>query len=178
MRNAWVWCCVVMLCSQCVAEAAQRKPRPRPKRPQVVRRGTTSPSSFTPDMPFGQAIHILRHATHPPVNIVVLWKDLADNADIDAMTPIGMDGVTGVTMRTHLELLLQAVAGSGPRLGYIIRRRVIVIGLKENLRAKQVTRVYDIRDIIQSPSLGLMPFVGRPMLAVPLAPANQVNNRQ
>lgn len=168
MRTSCVWCCVFMLCCQGVAVSARRRPRPRPSRPQTVRRGTTSPSSFTPDMPFGQAIHILRNATSPPVNIVVLWKDLADNADIDAFTPIGMDGVSGVTLRTHLELLLQAVAGGGPRLGHVIKGRVIVIGLKENLRTRQVARVYDIRDLVQSPSLGILPFAGRPMMPLPM----------
>ncbi len=167
MRIGCVWCYIFILCSQCVAVSPRR--RPRPKRPQTVRMGTTSPSSFTPDMPFGEAIHILRHATSPPVNIVVLWKDLADNAEIDAFTPIGMDGVSGVTLRTHLELLLQAVAGSGPRLGHVIKGRAIVIGLKENLRIRQVTRVYDIRDIVQSPSLGLLPFAGRSMMPLPMA---------
>jgi len=119
-------------------------------------------------MPFGEAIHILRHATSPPVSIVVLWKDLSGNADIDAFTPIGMDGVSGVTLRTHLELLLQAVAGGGPRLGHVVKGRVIVIGLKENLRTRPVPRVYDIRDIVQSPSLGLSPFMGRSMMPFPM----------
>lgn len=121
-------------------------------------------------MPFGHAIHILRHATNPPVNIVVLWKDLKDNADIDPYTPIGMEGVTGVPLRTHLELLLQAVAGSGPRLGHMVRGKVIVIGLKENLRRKQITRVHDIRDIIQSRSMGLLPLPGGMMMPFPMTP--------
>jgi len=168
MRTACVWCCLFMLCAQGVAVSARRRPRTRPSRPQPVRKGTTSPSSFTPDMPFGEAIHILRHATSPPVSIVVLWKDLSGNADIDAFTPIGMDGVSGVTLRTHLELLLQAVAGGGPRLGHVVKGRVIVIGLKENLRTRPVPRVYDIRDIVQSPSLGLSPFMGRSMMPFPM----------
>ncbi len=119
-------------------------------------------------MSFRQAIHILRFATDPPVNIVVLWKDLAGNADIHPETPIGMDGVSGVTMRTHLELLLQAVAGSGPRLGHVVRGKVIVIGTKDNLSKRQVSRVYDIRDIVQSPSMGLMPFAGRFLMPFPI----------
>jgi hypothetical protein len=169
IRTWFLWCVVFMLCSQCVAVSARKKRKARPSRPKIVRKGTTSPSSFTPDMPFGHAIHILRHATNPPVNIVVLWKDLKDNADIDAFTPIGMDGVSGVTLRTHLELLLQAVAGGGPRLGHKVRGNAIVIGLQENLRVRLIARIYDIRDIVQSPSLGFAPFAGRPMMSFPMA---------
>jgi hypothetical protein len=99
---------------------------------------------------------------------VVLWKDLADNADIDRSTPIGMDGVSGVTMRTHLELLLQAVAGGGPRLGHIVNHNVIVIGTQHNLPRKQVARVYDIRDLVQSPSLGFSMFAGGMMMPFPM----------
>ncbi len=119
-------------------------------------------------MSFRQAIHILRYATDPPVNIVVLWKDLAGNADIHPETPIGMDGVSGVTMRTHLELLLQAVAGSGPRLGHVVRGKVIVIGTKDNLPTRQVPRVYDLRDIVQSPSLGVLSFASRMLMPFPI----------
>lgn len=136
-------------------------------------------------MPFAKAIDILRHATSPPVRIVVLWKDLRDNADIDPLTPIGMDGVSGVTMRTHLELLLQAVAGGGPRLGHIVTHGVIVIGTQDNLPKKQVARIYDIRDLVQSPSLGFSRLAGGMMMpfnmmspVMPSTANTQVPNRQ
>jgi len=166
----FVWALVFMLCTQCLAVAARRRARPRPKPRQIVRRGSTSPSSFTPEMSFRQAIYILRNATSPPVNIVVLWKDLAGNADIDPTTSIGMDGVSGVSMRTHLELLLQAVAGGGPRLGYVVRGNSIVIGTQDNLPERQIARIYDIRDIVQSPSLGFNPFARRLPMPFPTIP--------
>ena len=34
-----------------------------------------SPSSFRPDMPFAEAVDILRNSVKPPLNIAVLWKD-------------------------------------------------------------------------------------------------------
>lgn len=72
-----------------------------------VNRTTADPSSFKPDMPLEQAIDILRNSTAPPLNIVVLWRNLEENADIYRDAPIGMDGVSRVPLRTHLKHLLR-----------------------------------------------------------------------
>ena len=69
------------------------------------------PSTFKRDMPFSEAIDILRNSTSPKLNIVVLWKDLEENADIYTDTPIGIDGVTGVSLNRHLKSLLDGVSG-------------------------------------------------------------------
>jgi len=129
-------------------------------------------------MGFGEAIGILRHATIPPVNIVVIWKDLSDNADIDRETEIGMDGVRGVPLRTHLELLLTAVAADNPtKLRYMVRGGVILIGTEEGLRPRPVTRVYDVTDLTSPPAnyfflavpllIRTLP-IGLPLTPVPL----------
>ncbi len=78
-----------------------------------VKEVTSNPSTFTPNMSFSEAIDILRNSTIPPLNIVVLWKDLEGNADIYRDTTIGMDGVSKVPLRTHLKLLLMSVSGGG-----------------------------------------------------------------
>ena len=142
-----------------------------------TRHALSSPASFTPDMPFGQAIDILRNAADPPLPIIVLWKDLDRNADIDRHTPIGMDGVSGVSLRTHLELLLLAVSADSPdRLAYTIRQGVITIGTQDNLPAPPVTtQVYYIADVMsrRADSLLLLPMVRAGLLmslAMPLPP--------
>lgn len=121
-----------------------------------------SPSSFKPEMPFREAINILRNCTTPPLNIVVLWRDLSENADITQVTPIGMDGVSGVSLKTHLNLLLMSLSsGSLTPLGYIIDDNVIIIGTKDRLPKKMVTRLYDISDLTAPPSMGgMMPGMG------------------
>jgi len=112
-------------------------------------RALPSPSSFTRDMAFGRAIDILRNAAHPPLPIIVLWKDLDRNADIDRHTPIGMDGVSGVSLYTHLDLLLLAVgADSSTKLGYVINNGIIIVATQDNLPIKRSTYVYDITDIM------------------------------
>jgi len=104
-------------------------------------------------MPFGEAIDILRYSTNPPLNIVVLWRDLAEKADIDKTTPIGMDGVSGIPLGKHLELLLMSVsAGSTAKLGYVVEKGVIIIATTESLPRKVQTRVYDITDLVAEPA--------------------------
>jgi len=111
------------------------------------------PSRFSRNMPFGEAIDILRYSTDPPLNIVVLWRDLAEKADIDRTTPIGMDGVSGIPLGKHLELLLMSVsAGSNAKLGYVVEKGVIIIATTESLPNKARTRVYDITDLVSEPA--------------------------
>ena len=158
------------------AGAESQTPRPA-QRPRVTVNPKSSPTSFRPEMGFGEAIGILRHATIPPVNIVVLWRDLSDNADIDRETEIGMDGVRGVPLRTHLELLLTAVAADNPtKLRYVVYGGAILIGTEGRLRPRPVTRVYDVTDLT-SPSANYF-FLALPLLSntfplglpLPLAP--------
>ena len=129
-----------------------------------VSRITAGPSSFTPDMSFDEAINILRNSTVPKLNIAVLWKDLEENADIYRDTPIGIDGVSKVPLRTHLKLLLMSVsAGGTEKLGYVIDDGVIIIATQSSLPKKMKTRVYDITDLVSAPAnFRLMPGLGMP----------------
>ena len=113
----------------------------------------TDPSVFERDMPFSEAIDILRNSTFPKLNIAVLWKDLEENADIYPDTPIGIDGVTGVSLSRHLKSLLDGVSGgSQERLGYVVDDGVVVISTLGSLPARMVTRVYDITDLVGQPA--------------------------
>jgi hypothetical protein len=130
----------------------QRKetPKPAPARPSGI---AADPSAFRPNMPFGEAIDILRYSTHPPLNIVVLWNDLAEKANIDRTTPIGIDGVSGIPLRQHLQLLLLSVsAGSAAKVDYVVEKGVIIIATKESLPKRVKTRVYDITDLVSEPA--------------------------
>ena len=119
----------------------------------------TDPSAFKRDMPFSEAIDILRNSTSPKLNIVVLWKDLEENADVYPETPIGIDGVTGVSLNRHLKSLIDGVSGGAlERLGYAFDEGVIVISTLGNLPKRMVTRVYDITDLVGQPSNGLQGF--------------------
>lgn len=118
-----------------------------------VKRAATGPSSFTPNMTFGEAIDILRNSTTPRLNIAVLWKDLEEKADIYRDTPIGMDGLSKVPLRTHLKVLLMSVSGgSAEKLGYVVDDGVIIIATQSSLPRKMKARVYDIADLVAEPA--------------------------
>jgi len=130
-----------------------------------VKGATSNPSTFTPDMSFSEAIDILRNSTRPPLNIVVLWKDLEGNADIYRDTPIGMDGVSKVPLRTHLKLLLMSVSGGGvEKLRYVVEDGVITIATQGSLPKKMVARIYNITDLVAAPAnYRFMPGLGMPL---------------
>ncbi|MEJ2701427.1 MAG: hypothetical protein P8Z79_03190 [Sedimentisphaerales bacterium] len=135
---------------QVKGQAARETSKAAPASSRPVRPG---PSSFRPDMPFAEAIDILRHSTKPPLNIAVLWKDLEENADIYRDTTIGIDGLSGISLRMHLKLLLMGVsAGSPAELGYTVDGGVIVIATKESLPIKMKTRIYYVADLTAPPA--------------------------
>ncbi len=118
-----------------------------------------SPASFRPEMPFREAIDILRNCTRPPLNIIVLWREIGENAGVYQDTPIGIDGVAGLTVGQYLDsLLLSLSAGSAAKLGYTVRNGVITIATTEALPApKMETRVYDVSDLVAEPARYFFP---------------------
>ncbi len=139
--------------------------RPVPPQPVVpvplrfgpARPSLPSPAAFTPDMPFSRAIEILRNSTQPPLSIVVLWREIEENAGIDRNTPIGIDGLQGLRLRQCIEVLLTSMSATAlVRIGYVVQNGVVTIATVDSLpRPKPVTRVYDISDLVAPPSLGI-----------------------
>jgi hypothetical protein len=123
-----------------------------------VRRGS---AALTRDTPLSEAIDILRHATTPPVNIVVLWRDL-ENAGIYRDTPIGFDGVPGLKVGQCLDLLTASLsAGASAKLGYVVRNGAVVVATTDGLPAPQkMARVYDISDLVAEPARYALPPFG------------------
>ncbi len=150
------WSLLALMVLVSTIDAAEPTPSPpinSRSRPKV------SPSTFTRDMPFSQAIEILRHSTKRPLNIVVYWKEIADNAGITHETPIGVDGIAGLTVRQHLEVLLGSLsATSSAKLGFVVNRGVIVIATEDRLpKPRKITRVYDVSDLVAPPSRAFGP---------------------
>lgn len=56
-------------------------------------------------MSFGDAIEELKNLVEPPLQIAVLWRDLAENADIDQSTQINLGPLPPVRLSFALELL-------------------------------------------------------------------------
>jgi type 1 glutamine amidotransferase len=104
-------------------------------------------SHWTRDTTFGQAIDDVKNSVDPPLQLIVLWKDLYENTAIDQKTEIGMDGISGVPLSVALKSLLMAVTGNPGELGYIVDGGVITIATQDSLKTKWETRAYDIRDL-------------------------------
>lgn len=109
-------------------------------------------SQLTPEMPFSEAIEILKNSVDPPLRIFVNWRDLYDNADIDQTTPINMDPISAIPLRRALELLLEAVSGGFVDINFIVRDGVITIATAASLPSEMETLVYDITDLIGRPA--------------------------
>lgn len=188
-KKVWISTAIVLLVSMCgfcntdvlAAEkisyqekSVKVSPKYSHSRVARIRRGDTTLynqlkqtvdlSALTLHTTFSEAIELLRNSTGPPLRIVVLWRDLSENADIERDTPIRIDGVSGIRLRTGLEILLMAVSGSFAELGYVVEHGIIIIATKDSLPAKMMTRVYDISDLVARPArfgFGFGPGFGR-----------------
>ncbi len=110
-------------------------------------------TELSQEMPFSEAIEIIRNKVSPPLNIVVYWNDLLDNADISPDSPIGMDGLAQVELGSALENLINAAAGGFAELDYRVNKGVISIATIDSLPEKKMeTHVYDVSDLVSAPA--------------------------
>ena len=109
-------------------------------------------TQLTPEMPFSEAIGVLRNSVAPPLKIFVNWRDLYDNADIDQTTPINMDPISAIPLRKALGLLLEVVSGGFANINFIVEGGVITIATAESLPSEMETLVYDVTDLIGQPA--------------------------
>ena len=112
---------------------------------------TADLSELKHEMPFEQAIDIMRHSTTPAVNIVVLWSQL-EKAGIERGSPTYMDGITDIPLKTGLNILLQSVSEGQNKVGYYIKDGLVIIGLQDLIEQQLETRFYYITDLTAAPA--------------------------
>ena len=117
-------------------------------------------SGLTSDISFSEAIDIFRNSTQPPLNILVLWKDIEENSDVTKATTIGMNAISGISLGDNLKYVLMTVSSNPKSLGYVVNKGTIIIGTRDSLPNKRVTRVYDITDLLMPPANYRMPMFG------------------
>ncbi len=132
------------------AVTSQPKVAPKPISNMPAPKPKISPATWTRETPFGDAIDALRNATEPPLNIIVLWRQIGDNADIFRETPIGFDSIPGLRLGQYLDTLLLSVSAGGiAKLGYVVDGGAIIITTTDALPVpKRVPRVYDVTDLV------------------------------
>jgi hypothetical protein len=141
---------------------------------------TVDLSVLTFNTTFSEAIELVRNSTGPPLKIVVMWRDLNENANIDPDTPIQIDGVPKIRLNTGLDILLLAVSSEFAKLGYIVKDGIIIIATKDSLPVKRSTRVYDVSYLLSAParySFGFRPGFGRGWQAGPYMDRGQSGQR-
>ncbi|HSW01117.1 MAG TPA: hypothetical protein VLI39_13155 [Sedimentisphaerales bacterium] len=113
-------------------------------------------SRVTKQTPVAEAFDILRHAVDPPLNLVVLWRDLLDNANVEPSSPAQIDGPASVQLAAALRSLLDAItdllaAGDEYRVDYVIDGGAITIATRAGLpRPKLETRVYNLPPLLRT----------------------------
>jgi hypothetical protein len=84
-------------------------------------------------MPADTAMGILRKSVDPPLQIVVLWRDLEEHAQIAASLFIGLEGLSNVRLGTALEVLLKDLSVGRRQLSYQIKGNMIIIATAQTL---------------------------------------------
>jgi len=102
-------------------------------------------SALEPTTPLSEAFDIIKNSVDPPLKIVVLWRDLYDNAEIEPTTEINLDGLPAVPLQRGIDSILKAVAGGfGEKIGFVIQDGVITIATVLSLPTTLETRVYEV----------------------------------
>ena len=109
-------------------------------------------SSLTKDTPFREALEILRNSVEPPLELVVFWADLWENAYISPDTPINMQFLGAMQLRRSLELLLKHSSIRLSEVGFVVEDGFIAIATKEFLHRKLLLNVTGIADLIGAPA--------------------------
>jgi hypothetical protein len=123
-------------------------------------RGTTDVSQIREETTFEEALEIIRHAVAPPLPMVVMWKDIEDNAFIEKTTPVGIEGLGNTTLGQALKLVLLSVSSRGEGLEYVVEEGIVTIASKAmGLGDRRYTRAYDAGELLATPA-GLSGMMG------------------
>jgi len=94
-------------------------------------------SALNRQMPLEKAIDILRKSVDPPLNIVVLWKDVRTNLSVDPASPIDIEGSPKTRLATVLDLLVKGLHDGSAKPMWRIKDDTIVIGTTATLGRPQ-----------------------------------------
>ena len=98
-------------------------------------------------MEFGDALELLRNSVNPPLPLVVLWRDLMNNAFVDKGTTIGLEVDGAMPVGKALWLLLKSVGGELGEIRYLVDGGVVTIATQEMKLQRKVVRIYDVSEL-------------------------------
>lgn len=98
---------------------------------------TVDLSKLEEDTTFEEAMELFRNSVDPPLKMVVLWKEISENAFIEKNTAVGFsgEGLSSVPLRTGLKIVIEAIGGGGglAQLGYVVYDGVVLVASKDHL---------------------------------------------
>jgi hypothetical protein len=94
-------------------------------------------SQLSPQTPLATAIEILRKSVDPPLNIVVLWKDVQTNLSVGPASPSDYEGSPRIRLGTALDLLVKGLYDGHTTAMWRIKDDTIVIGTAATLGLPQ-----------------------------------------
>jgi hypothetical protein len=94
-------------------------------------------SALNPQMPLNDAVELLKKSVDPPLNIVVLWKDVETNLLVQPSSPANLEGSPRTKLRTALDLLVKGLYDGSAKPMWKIRDDTIVIGTAATLGQAQ-----------------------------------------
>ena len=105
-------------------------------------------SSLTEDSTFAETVEIIRTSVDPELTMIVMWRDLEENAYIDQSTPINISFPAPVKLKSALELILESVAGGFAEIDYAVKDGIIRVATTETLPDKTEVRQYDVSELL------------------------------
>jgi hypothetical protein len=94
-------------------------------------------SALNRQVPLENAIDILRKSVDPPLNIVVLWKDVETNLFVQPSSPTNFEGSPRTKLGTALDLLVKGLYDGSAKPMWKIKDDTIVIGTAATLGQAQ-----------------------------------------
>ena len=109
-------------------------------------------SPLTTDTTIEEAINLIRNNSTPPLQIVVLWGDLAENAFIEKESPVNVDGLGIMKLETGLRIITKSLSVSGMApINFVVDENVITIATESSLPTLFRNEVYDVTELIIPP---------------------------
>jgi hypothetical protein len=94
-------------------------------------------SALNPQTPLKDAVELLKKSVDPPLNIVVLWKDVQTNLSTDPASPSNFEGSPRIRLGTALDLLVKGLYDGSATGMWRIKDDTIVIGTAATLGPPQ-----------------------------------------
>ncbi len=109
-------------------------------------------SALTEETTFSEAIEMIKNSVSPALKIVVLWRDLSDNAYVEQDTPINVTMPGTVKISVALKLILGSVSGGFADLDYAVKDGIITVATVDALPNRMEIRQYSIAELLGKPA--------------------------